>query len=124
MAMNDKHKHDDAFAAQLAEQLRQSEDAIDMATRSKLNRARHAALDQANASAFFSMPQWLAFGSSVCAALLIAMVFVDQAPITNQTPLNSLSSILTEDVAIAIDNDLELYDDLEFYEWLTEMEHG
>ncbi|BFM16175.1 hypothetical protein R50073_23580 [Maricurvus nonylphenolicus] len=122
--MTDKHLQDEAFAAQLADQLRQSEDAMDMATRSKLSRARYAALEQAQPTAFFSMPQWLAFGGSVCAALLVAMIFVNQVPPASQSSVDSLAAMPTGDVAIAIDNNLELYDDLEFYEWLAEIEHG
>jgi hypothetical protein len=124
MAMTDKRIQDDTFAAQLADQLRQSENAVDMAARSKLSRARYAALEHAQPSAFFSMPQWLAFGGSVCAALLVAMIFVYQAPPATHSTADSLAAMPGVDAAIAIDNHLELYDDLEFYEWLAEIEHG
>lgn len=121
MAMNrssDDKVVTDSFASDLAEELRGSEDKLDMATLSRLNQARQKALEQTKEASTFNITGWTAIAGGVFASLLMVALFVG-------SPAKVDGVLLEEqDMSIALENNWELYDDLEFYEWLAEVEHG
>jgi hypothetical protein len=121
MAMNGSRRDKvipDCFANDLAEELKASEDKLDMATLSRLNQARQRALEQAGETSRFGLTGWLSIAGGVFASLLVVTLFVIP-PVTQD-----ISLLKEQDLSVALDNNWELYDDLEFYEWLAEVEHG
>ncbi len=108
----------DSFASDLKEELRASEDKLDMATLSRLNQARQQALEQTKKASNFSFTGWTAIAGGVFASLLIVTLFVVSPAKVDGVLLED------QDLSIALENNWELYDDLEFYEWLAEVEHG
>jgi Protein of unknown function (DUF3619) len=121
MAMNQSNRDkatSDSFANDVAEELRASEDKLDMATLSRLNQARQRALEQTKETSRFGLVGWLGFAGGVFACLLIVTLFVG-SPVTQDGAL-----LEEQDLSIALENNWELYNDLEFYEWLAEVEHG
>ncbi len=108
----------DSFTKDLAEALKASEDKLDMATLSRLNQARQRALENAKETSRFGRAGWLSFAGGVFASLLIVTLFVGSPIPQDDAPLKA------QDLSIALENNWELYDDLEFYVWLAEVEHG
>ncbi len=108
----------DSFANDLAKELKSSEDKLDMATLSRLNQARQRALEHAKETSRFGLAGWLSFAGGVFASLLIVALFVGSPIPQDDAPLKA------QDLSIALENNWELYDDLEFYVWLAEVEHG
>lgn len=91
-----------------------SVDRLDAATLSRLNRARHRALQEVSATR--PQTQWLRWVpvTGVAAAAVVA-VMVMNAPVTVETG----ESIMTTDFELLLEDDnLEMFEDLEFYSWL------
>ncbi len=125
-------REDEAFAARVGEQLRNSVDELDAATLSRLNRARQVALDTMAtpgvnpAAAIKRRVQWLPVG--VAAVLAVVTLTLWQGQSLN--PVDDLSLITgpamvdnTVDFELLLDDgDLEMYAELEFFAWLSEDE--
>lgn len=102
----------EAWVARARSTLDESVRDLDAATRSRLNRARHAALKSAR-SGRRSLPLWPA-ALATAFGLVLAVLLV-------RTPEPALSAppVAAEDFAVIAGQDsLELYEDLEFYAWL------
>jgi hypothetical protein len=92
--------------------------ALDAATRSRLTRARHRALEERQSARSRRASWWLVPAGSIAAAALVVWLTVWQAPAPSetvqQTALGDLEILLGEE-------DLEMLDEeLEFYGWLEE----
>lgn len=104
------------FEARLREKLR-SAPALDASTRSRLNQARQAAVDnlrEPGGSVLLRPGSWLTAGGAVAAAVTVALV-LRQGGLSPDVPLYAP----VEDIEIILsEGDLELYEDLEFYAWV------
>jgi hypothetical protein len=114
--MTDSFKSDSPDAQQLVDDIRkrmdQSCNALDGQTLSRLNRIRHAALERKQARASRML---LPFGGFVTACVLVLSVTM-YAPGTTAPEASAIEDI---DILTSSD-DLDLYEDYEFYQWLAE----
>jgi hypothetical protein len=110
--MNEQDK--ERFAEQSKALFDDSVERLDAATLSQLNQARHRALEEVSAAR--PEKQWLRWVpvTGVAAAAVVA-VMVMNAPVAVQTG----ESIMTTDFELLLeDENLEMFEDLEFYSWL------
>lgn len=87
---------------------------LDAASLSRLNQARHAALDSAHgrARSTVMLSRWVPLTGVAAAALLVTMVM--RAPEIASLPADSVA-----DFEILLEGEnFEMYEDLEFYSWL------
>lgn len=93
---------------------------LDGATRSRLTRMRQAALDAGKAAPRHRMGRgfrWLA-GAAAAAAVVIAVVLSG-----GRTPVELADSAAPEDFEVmALEENLDFYEELDFYAWLAETE--
>ena len=105
------------------ELLDESIEHLDGRTLSRLNRARHAALDEVQRSrqAFsLSGRRWWMPATGVAAAVVLA-VMVGQGMREKVTPNATADGSLLDDFEIVADADnLEMLEDVEFYSWLPD----
>ena len=107
MAMTDK---DYEWLEPIREDLRQSVESIDAATRSRLTRIRHQALAHAGTRKFSSYKLPAAALATACLVLALVLTLPRPQPVQNEM-LDDLDLITATE-------SLELIEDLEFYEWL------
>ena len=107
------------FIAGIKKNLDDSTERLDAGVRSRLTQARHHALDQKK-----GVPSWFGdwswktvSGVAAMTAVLLALVLALNGPATNQA-----GSDLEDLDLLANADQLELYEDLEFYAWLAEEE--
>jgi hypothetical protein len=112
------------FERRVRQALRDSSDALDGRTRSKLTQARYAALDGAASSGATSVGgvlalaqgglwRWVPAGAAA-AVLLVTMMYVSQRNVA--TPADDLAMLADADV-YALHADAEQEPDYDFYEW-------
>jgi len=88
---------------------------MDAETQSKLNQARQAALSHGVKNSAPIMSRLSGFiAASAVALLLVAVV-----PKLQQAPQNSIGTNQLEQF-VMLEEDFDLYNDLEFYEWLND----
>ena len=111
----------DEFARRTRALLQESVANLDGATRSRLTRARHAALEQAGTRRLpaGSWQRWLPAGA-IASAVLAVLIMVGQQPATPPLQANALAS--GEDIELLADADglalaQEADVDYDFYEW-------
>jgi hypothetical protein len=106
----------------------ESVDNVDMRVRSRLNQARHAALDAAARprATFFGLPLAASAGG-VCAAALLGVVLWGVVPSGHQALVASDATASFEDLDIVASSEessgdtLEmLQDDADFYDWAAD----
>lgn len=121
----EKLQHDDEeFAARAGRRLRDSADELDAATLSRLNRARQIALGTIGhrAGGRNRRNQWLPVGAAAALAVMTVVLWQGQAP----GPDAGVSAIMADESAdielLFDDGDLEMYEELEFFAWLSEDE--
>ena len=90
---------------------------LDEATGSALRAARERALDQASTS---SIPGWLPTGAAALFVLVAAGVMLFRA--NDSSPLPPMTA--DEIAVITSEEDLELFEELEFYIWLEDEENA
>lgn len=101
--------------------LRQSADQLDAATRSRLNRARQAALAELDAKG--GVPAWLPGGrwyAGIAIATVAAIavgIGIARAPSQAPESIAQTAHAAEVDVLLA-DENLEMLDDLDFYDWI------
>lgn len=108
------------FEHRAGELLRDSADSLDAATRSKLTRARHAALENISARPAWLDLRVLAPGGAVAAAAVVAMVLWTGV---GQRPTGVTGGAL-DDIELLADADayeISQETDLEFIEWAAAM---
>lgn len=94
---------------------------LDGATRSRLNRARQAALQAADSAQTRGAARWLLPVGSVAALLLVTVVSMQlwQSRSTQESGTPQVASNAVDDFEIVTsDADLEMLKDMEFYAWL------
>ena len=107
--------------------LDESTQALDAATRSRLNRARHAALAQRRPR--WRTTWWLPAAGLACSCALllgVALWTTLRAPIGAALPAQAGVAVPGPTAADALggDDSLEFYQDLEFYAWLDAEQDG
>ncbi len=110
---------DQAFVGRAVQWLDQGSAQLDAATLSRLNQARHRALDGAAAgSGGLRLPfgmRWASMAGAAAAVTLAVIIW----PSAQQTP-SMVGPGLFDDLEIVMAEDsLEMLEDLEFYEWLS-----
>jgi hypothetical protein len=102
-----------------------SEEQLDAASASRLRDARRKAVEAAGVrgKGFFRIPNWARIGSvaTAAAAVLVFMIWFD-------TPKQDLPVKSADDLEIVLNVDsadnMDLYEDLDFYEWLAGAGNG
>jgi len=115
--------NDEEFARKAKAVFDDSVDTLDANTLSRLNRSRHAALQQGTRSRS-RLTQWLPAGGMVAAALVVALVL--RSNDTIDTDVSDLASTMaaTEFEILLTDDSLEMLEELEFYTWMELEEEG
>ena len=108
----------DAFEARLAKRLRDSADELDGHTRSRLNQARQAALDELQPKSAWRFRPVLA-GAATAAVAVVAFFLLQPAPDTTQ-PLVPAGIAEADLELLMAEESLDMLEDLEFYTWLAE----
>lgn len=122
--MNDKTNRQDEelFLSKVREELDHSCDRLDGQSLSRLNSIRHAAIEHGKTRPGKAL--LAPFGGLVTACVLVFVVTIfypGQSPAPVQGVPDSISPIEDLDILTAADN-LELIENLEFYQWLEENE--
>lgn len=111
---------DSVFISKVKNTLDQSADALDAKTRARLRAARRAAFAQAPAPRVFS-PRWLVPAGAVAALAVVAALGLWWTPPAAPPPM--AASVEEAELLFATDN-LELYQNLDFYKWLAAKERS
>lgn len=116
---------DDVFLNKIREELDQSCDRLDGHTRSRLNSIRHAAVEHGMAQQIIPGRSLLApFGGLATACVLVVVVSLfyqqDQKNPVQAIP-DTRSAVEDLDILTTTES-LELFENLEFYQWLEENE--
>jgi type VI protein secretion system component VasF len=116
--MNEKLSENEArFLEKARQSLLAAEDRLDANTLSRLRNARARAVEAAGQRerGFFRIPSWMRAGAfaTAVAAVMVFMIWVD-------TPRQELSvkSLDEFEIVLYADN-LDIYEDMDFYEWLA-----
>jgi hypothetical protein len=124
--MNEKLSEKEArFLEKARQSLLATEDRLEANTLSRLREARHRAVEAADARGrgFFRIPNWARIGgvATAAAAILVFMIWFD-------TPKQDLPVKNADDIEIVLNVDsadnIDLYEDLDFYEWLAGAGNG
>ncbi len=111
--MSQTDKYED-FERRLRRRMSTGSAGLDGATLSKLNQARQAALAELERPGWLALPGWLPAGGAVAAAMMVALL-VRQGLVPAEVPDRAAA----EDIEILLSGEeLDLYEDLEFYAWL------
>lgn len=116
-------KPDDVFVARVRAMLEESSAALDAGIRARLVRVRRAALDAGLAGKAPAPRRWRRWPvwAAVAAAVIVAAVYFN-AP---RPPAELAAISVAEDLEIiAAADDLEFFEQLEFYTWLAEEENA
>lgn len=102
--------------------LRASEERLDAATLARLRDARERAVDAAGerAPGFFRIPNWMRAGAFATAAAAVILLAVWVDPAKQELPVRSPDEL---EIVLYADN-MDLYEDMDFYEWLVEAGNG
>jgi hypothetical protein len=106
---------EDQFLQKAKARFDESVEELDGASRSRLNRARHAAIE-ASASGGATIGRWTQWvpAGGVAAAAVVAAFFWN-----NSSIMDTESSVPVDDFEILItDDSFEMLEDLEFYSWI------
>ena len=113
---------EDRFLEKAGQSLRASEENLDAAVLSRLRAARAKAVEAASERerGFFRIPGWARAGAfaTAAAAVLVFAVWVD--PPKQELPVKSVDEF---EMALYADN-MDLYEDMDFYEWLAGTGNG
>ena len=120
--MEKQQRKDDEFAARVGKQLRNSADELDAATLSRLNQSRQVALDGGNFSASSKQRrnQWLPVGVAAALAVIVVTLWPGQVPEPQDAASLSIVDAAVDMELLFDDGDLEMYEELEFFAWLSE----
>lgn len=99
-----------------------SEGRLDTATLARLREARAKAVEAAGERSrwLFRIPNWMRAGAfaTAAAAVIVFAVWVD--PPKQELPVKSLDEF---EIVLYADN-LDIYEDVDFYEWLADVGNG
>lgn len=114
-----KQKSDQQFENEIKLELDRSCDRLDAHTLSRLNQIRHQALEETkggSSSAFYQRPL-LSGGVLAFCTLVLAISFYFNIDTSNEIDI-ALTEL--EDIEIlSSEESFELYEDIEFYQWLS-----
>lgn len=111
MSQTDKNK---SFEARVRDRLSGGAAELDAGTRARLRQARQAALTGLDRPRWSAIPVWVPAGGAIAVAVL-ATLLIRQGVVPSEIPGRAPA----EDIEILLSGeDLELYEDLEFYAWL------
>ena len=113
--MNDSN---DAFEKRAKQLFDDSVDGLDAATLSRLNQARHAAIE-ASPRRWPPLVRWAPVGGLATAAAVALLLF--QSPAVIEPPVDA--STVDMEILLSEDN-LDMLEDLEFYEWIDLADAG
>ena len=106
---------EDQFLQKAKARFDESVEELDGASRSRLNRARHAAIEASapGGATIGRWKQWVPAGGVAAAAVIVAFVW------NNSSIMDTESSVPVDDLEILItDDSFEMLEDLEFYSWI------
>ena len=106
---------EDKFIKKAKDALQDSVDNLDAATLSKLNQARQQAISQLDKPKRARRFNWAPV-TGLAAAMVLTSVFMFRS----QEIINTVDNGVDEMEIIASNNNLELYEELDFYLWLLE----
>lgn len=118
--MNQEHDTPTAFEQRTRALLRDSAEGLDGATRSRLARARAAALEARAPRGGWLRFRYLAPAGAMAAAVLVTVLFIGRGP----QPVNEVAGGALDDMELLADADafeLSQENDLEFIEWAAGM---
>ena len=119
---------DELFVQQASVMLKGSVAALDAPTRSKLNRARQAALDELSASSGFLSRHkfWAPAGGFVVASVFAGMLWVGGLQTGSQSLQGTMPAVSEMNAAeiLIVDEDFEMLEELDFYNWLQSVPGG
>lgn len=107
------------FEKKVKHQINNSVNDLDDVILSKLKKSRKNALVHSNKMSY----SYLSWGSGILTSAVIAVLVITIIPVSEQQALNSLTVEQIEFLVISNDDELELYNELEFYQWLDKT-HG
>jgi hypothetical protein len=131
--MNDRHENqDDRFVERAGKVLHAETEALDAATRSQLNRARQSALAELgrNSPLRSGRWNWMPAGGMALVSALVAIVWLGGNQPMGPATRAGLNGGALSDSAVSnapaagelevlmVDEDFEMLQDLEFYNWL------
>lgn len=121
--MNEKLSENEArFLEKARQSLLATEDRLDADTLSRLRDARARAVEAAGGRGrgFFRIPNWMRAGAfaTAVAAVMVFMIWVDTP--RQELPVKSLDEF---EIVLYADN-LDIYEDMDFYEWLAGTGNG
>jgi hypothetical protein len=112
--------NEDEFISHVKKTLDQQTEALDGETLSRLNRARQAAIQHAEHKPGLSLTRaWVPLGG-VAAAILLTSIFMFKA----EEMAIVTDGAVDEIELIASSDNLDLYEQLDFYMWLLEEDAG
>jgi len=120
--MNESVDNDSArtpFEQRAADLLRESATTLDGQTRSRLNRARQAALDELPAARGRGRAGygWATAGVAAV-AVLTGVLLNNRAPVQAPVPLTEVPAAAVDLDLLMAEEELEMLEDLEFFAWL------
>jgi len=121
---NDKQ---DVLTDKIRDHLDDTVAGMDGHTLSRLRQARAHAIDkELSNKTSFPARQWLSAGLVMASLVMLAVLLIPLQPGTTQNTQGTLpASLAAEDLDILTQpEDLELYEDLEFYRWMSVSEMG
>ena len=108
-------RNEQQLSGRLGQQLRDSEDELDELTRARLGAARRQALEVAGPRSLWHRIGWSAGGFATAAVAVLAIVLLNGG----ETPAPVLFG---DDWELLAEGDLQLIEELEFYDWRPEEE--
>jgi hypothetical protein len=130
-----KEQTDRLFVQQASALLQERADGLDARTRSRLNRARQAALNELDndpmpalgiGKAFIDRHKfWAPAGGLVIASIFAAVVWVGGLQTGSQNMQGTMPSAIEMNAGLlTVDEDFELLAEMEFYNWLQSVPGG
>jgi hypothetical protein len=117
--MTDSKDQSEQFVTQVRQTLDQSVETLDPVVCARLRAARQRALAQPQRAGKLTYTGW-AFAGAAAVALVIAMV----VPRFDNSDAGANVYFVEDVQLLSGGDDLELYDDLEFYRWLENTQQG
>ncbi len=108
------------FEKRVGQALRENSEQLDAATRSRLFRARAAAVDELRNNRSHMGSRWLPLAAAA-AAIVVALLLSTNSPPPVPDSTTRIEALEDLDIVLAEDS-LELIEDWEFYRWLEDVQ--
>ena len=123
---NEKQDLPDLLGRQICDHLDDTVAKTDGHTQSKLRQARAHAIEKglANSRPFYLRP-WLPAGIALASVAMLVILLVPLQPEQGGNIQDNVPALVAEDLdMLSQPEELELYEDLEFYRWMSASEMG